>query len=140
MDAGDVDDAAAAGGLREHLPADLLGQKEDGAQVDADDVFPILGGRLQERFGEVDAGVVHQAVDAAECVDGFLHQFGLGLVVADIAVDGQGIAGQTVGDVTCGIAADIGHDDVCALAAADGSDAGAQAAAGAGHNDGFSCQ
>ena len=140
VDAGNVDDAAAAGGLCEHLPAGLLGQEEDGAQVDADDVLPVLGGRLQEWFGEVDAGVVHEAVDAAEGVDCFLHQFGLGLVVADIAVHGQGIAGQAGGHVAGGIAADIGHDDVGAFAAADGGDTGAQAATGAGYDDGFACQ
>ena len=137
---GDVDDAAAAGGLREHLPADILGQKEDGAQVDTDDVFPVGGGRFQEWFGKVDACVVDKAIDAAKCGEGLLHQIGLGGVVADIAVYGEGIAGQAAGHGARGLCTDIGHDHVGALAAADGGDAGAQAAAGAGDDDGFSCQ
>ena len=140
VDAGDIDDAAAAGGLREHLSADLLSQKKDSAQVDADNVLPVLGGRFQEGLGKVDAGVVHKAIDAAEFSDGFLHQFSLGLVIADIAMHGQGIAGQAVGNGASGLPADVGHHHVGAFAAADHGDTGAQATAGAGHNDGFSCQ
>ena len=140
VNAGDVDDAAAAGGLREHLPADLLCQKEDRAQVHTDDLFPVLGGRFQERFGKVDASVVHKAIDPAKCGDGFLHQIRLGAVIAHIAMNGQGIPGQAAGNGASSLRADVGHHHVGAFAAADRGDAGAQTPAGAGHNDGFSCQ
>ncbi|GAB7304365.1 hypothetical protein MAFF212519_22430 [Clavibacter michiganensis] len=77
----DAADPADAGGVHDHAGAllahdgeDLLEAEEHAAQVDRDDLVELRGREvLGEVLAALDAGVVEEAVDAAEALDGLAH-------------------------------------------------------------------
>ena len=66
--AGDLHDRSAGRLLGDHLPGSQLGQKERSLEVDVEHAVPFRFGHLQKRLHEVDAGIVDEAIDAAEAI------------------------------------------------------------------------
>ena len=61
--------------LVDHNPADRLAAEKKTGQVGVQDPTPVLFGYFQGRFGDVDAGVVDQDIDATEMLKGLFHPF-----------------------------------------------------------------
>src|SRR5260221_8327187 len=123
IDRGDVDDGSApapalARRRRDHLPSDPLGEKKRAAQIGADGAVPALRGHVQEVAPDrdLDAGIVDQAVDAAERRPGGAHQPLVSCEIADIAAQECRMAaarldaGQRVADRL--VLDDVVDDDV----------------------------
>lgn len=140
MDAGDIHDAAAGRILPEHLPANHLRQKKGCPQIDRQHVLPIVGCRFQHRLDAIDAGVVHQSVDAAESFDGLPDQVSQLIVLAHVAGDRQGPLDERRRDRLGLAVANVGDHHVQSLAMADLGDPLAQAAAGAGDDHDLAIQ
>ncbi len=103
--------------LRSRMPPQIgLGHVEEGGEIGADDVIPLLGCHLVEHGVTGDAGIVHQHLDGSQIFRHFFQAGGAGLGVGDIpfvnrnsgfALEGSGgriIAGVSGGDlVACGL-------------------------------------
>lgn len=80
---GDVDDVPGA--LFEHLGDRQLGDVEEAVEVHGQHVYVVFVGVVGEGFGDEDAGVVDQAVDAAEARHAFVDYALGGGRVGDVA-------------------------------------------------------
>ncbi len=99
--AGDVDDFA--GGLaRDEVASDELGELEDAGEVDLEDLFPGVEGRVDGGVAVYRAGVVDKDVDAAEVLVDAAEEGLCTGSVGEIGLEGGG--GATGGcDVGCGL-------------------------------------
>ncbi|MNI32307.1 hypothetical protein D3C73_862160 [compost metagenome] len=86
---GDVHHVAAA--VFFHFGDGQLSDVEEAVQVHRQHVGVVFGGVLGERFGDEDAGVVDQGVDATETFDGFTDDFLRDFRVADVAGHGEDV-------------------------------------------------
>ncbi len=137
MDAGNVDDTAPTGILLQHLPANQLGQKENGFQIDPDNPLPIFRAGVEERLGEVDPGVVDQAINAAEGVHRFGQQALLVIGIADITGHCQRVFVQAGDDILGRGEANLADNHFSPLAVANPGDPFAQPAPRAGDDNDF---
>ena len=80
-------DSARAGARR-------LGEEPRGAGVDREELVPVLDGVAGERARTVDSGVAHEAVEAAESLDGFGHHASGRVGGAHVAVEDDGLRAE----------------------------------------------
>lgn len=126
---GDVDHVALA--LFFHLGDGQLGDVEEAVEVDRQHRCVVFRGVGGERFGDEDAGVVDQGVDAAEACHAFADHPLSGGRVADVAGDGQDLRVVRRFDRA------RGGDDVVAQFAEGLDHAFAQTLGSSGDNDSF---
>src|SRR6266851_2604230 len=147
IDRGDVDDRtppaiARPRRRRDHQPGDPLGEEERPAQIDADDAVPAFDARLEEVASDRDlhAGIVDQAIDAAEGFPRRAHQRLVPGKLADIAAQEHRLAaarfdaGQRVADGL--VLDDVVDDDVEPVIGQRPADRPADATAAAGDEGG----
>jgi len=87
--------------MLQHVLDDALGQKELGANVDVVKSVELLRSDVQERLVEGDAGIVHQAINAAQKRNRLVPQFHRLVHAIEIRLKSLGPAAQCLNFVGC---------------------------------------
>ena len=125
----DIEQVAAA--LLEHVRDRVLGRVDLRHEVDADDLLPLLRGRLDPAV-DGDAGVGDEEVDAPEALDRRLDEVLDVLLAADVG--SHGIGADRSGGALGGVLTEVREHDLRALLGEAGRQREADAAGAAGHD------
>ena len=68
------------------MPGSGLGGEEGTAEVDRENAVPLVRGVVDRRLDDVDAGVAHHVIQAAERPDRFVHEGLREVRIADVPV------------------------------------------------------
>ena len=93
----------------------VLDEEHRAAQIHFVGLRPRFGCHLPQRLGQRVGGVVHHDIDAAECVDGPLHQGGEIVDVTEVSGHPDGLAAepaQVLGGLLAGVGFAAGDHDV----------------------------